>query len=348
VIGNSGCRQSTSAPCAGLVPALLLAESFHDGPLDESWRVVLLRPFRKSVWTTSRRSFDPTGARDEREGAGGHSLRTAGTSSHWWRGPARTLSLPLATPMPKKQGTLACLRFWSLTNSRRFSTLTASREMRARYVDALLSASRLDGVVPIHVVIAATADSMLTVLDHPALSRSLEKQPLQRASHERRNNYERTIEKSVWRWLALRLSLAGRLPARGCRRRARTSCLAGACAWPIMGDVRRPRAHDYQSRLFEIGRLREPLGRHADPVYEGLGWARTLSGWRNAFPRLVSTLRKMRLSKTRAARAERHDLLCLDAPKMSSSCCCVWHQARLIATSREADQDLRGSFPRMR
>jgi len=56
--------------------------------------------------------------------------------------------------------------------------------MRARYVDCLCCQLRLDGVVPIHVVIALTGGFLwLHCLDHPALSRRW-KTPLQRASHD--------------------------------------------------------------------------------------------------------------------------------------------------------------------
>src|SRR5215472_618134 len=53
-------------------------------------------------------------------------------------------------------------------------TLTMNRQIRERYIDALLAASQRNGSVPVHLILVLRADFYSHCLEHPGLSRSLE------------------------------------------------------------------------------------------------------------------------------------------------------------------------------
>lgn len=198
VIGNSGCGKS-SLVRAGLTPTLRKGR-FHNGgelgdsstPQDtemarvgnhESWRVAIIRP--------SAAPFDylaevlPNQLAPELELAkqaefiadcrsklplGGETLRDA------------LCALANATTQESSQTHILLI----VDQFEELFTLTTTPQIRERYIDALLAASRWDSSVPVHLVLILRADFYSNCLEHPELSHCLESNlyNLPRMTHE--------------------------------------------------------------------------------------------------------------------------------------------------------------------
>lgn len=149
-------------------------------------------------------------------------------------------------------------------------TLTAGRDVRDRYIDVLLAASRWDASVTVHLVLALRADFYAHCLDHVNLSRCLETN-LCNLPRMRAEKLRESIEK--------RLQLAGASAENGLI----DSLLEDAGSEPgnlallehALGQLWEKSSVSHRrltnKAYAEIGRLRGALGRHADEVYQSMG-----------------------------------------------------------------------------
>lgn len=170
VIGNSGCGKS-SLIRAGLIPALHAGRFRHGQETIDSWRVVIVRPtgapFDYLAETLPNQLAPELSLSEQTEfmadcrsklPLGGEALRNA-------------ISV-LANVSGEKSNRYRVLVV--VDQFEELFTLTPNREARERYIDALLTASRWDGCVPVHLVLVLRADFYSHCLEHPGLSRCLE------------------------------------------------------------------------------------------------------------------------------------------------------------------------------
>jgi hypothetical protein len=149
-------------------------------------------------------------------------------------------------------------------------TLVDDKTARQHYINSLLAAARLDGAVPVHLVLALRADFYANCLDHPELSVALNK-----------NLYNLPLMSSPQLLVAIenRLSLAAAHAETGLidslladlgSEPGNLALLEHALAqlWDKYGGFRCTLTSDAYS---EIGRLRGALRRHAEEVYDALG-----------------------------------------------------------------------------
>ncbi len=265
VVGNSGSGKS-SLLRAGLVPALQQGRFCPDGSPNQQWRIAVFRPsvapfdylaevlpgqLAPELGLQERAEF----IRDFRNrlSGGGESLRDAiavlaGAISHE-AGPTRILLL--------------------VDQFEEIFTLTNDRRTRDSYIDALLAAARLDGAVPVHVVLAVRADFYPECMEHAALSRCMaaNQYNVGRMSHEQ---LRESIEKRLQ--LASSHAEAGLIDSLLEDAGAEPGNLALlehalGQLWDKCGGFACTLTN---SAYAEIGRLRGALGRHADEVYAGL------------------------------------------------------------------------------
>jgi WD40 repeat protein/serine/threonine protein kinase len=262
IVGNSGCGKS-SLVRAGLIAAL---RSGH-GSLADSWRIAVFRP--------SQSPFDYLAETLPSQLAPDLSLKEQADFIADCRH-----KLPMeADALRNAISALANVAIGRSGNTHillvadqfeEIFTLTSSQEVRTRYIDALLAASRLDSAFPVHLVLTLRADFYGHCLEHPGLSRCLQSNlyNVPRMSHEQ---LRQTIEK--------RLELArgyaepglidslledvGAEPGNLALLEHALGLLWQRCGGP--GCTLTNRAYS------EIGRLRGALGRYADEVYESIG-----------------------------------------------------------------------------
>lgn len=262
VIGNSGCGKS-SLVRAGLVPALR-AGRFRYGNLPVGgWRVAIVRP--------SGAPFDylteilpsqlaPELSVGEQAGfiaecrsklpGGGEALLDA-------------ISALVNAAGKNSSGTRVLL---VVDQFEELFTLTASRDLRERYIEALLAAARWDASVPVHLVLILRADFYAHCLEHAGLSRCLQANlyNVPRMSHEQMRD---AIEK--------RLALAGAHAEPGLidsllddvgTEPGDLALLEHALGrlWEKCGGFGRTLSNSAYS---SIGRLRGALSAHANEVY---------------------------------------------------------------------------------
>ena len=259
VLGNSGSGKS-SLIRAGLIPALQRGSFRSRGVGVNSWRIVVFRPSEApfdylaealpaqiTSQLTAKESADFIQHCRETLPLGGDALRNA-----------------IAAKAPRDAHVLLVAdQFEELF------TLTHNQETRHRYIDALLSSSRLGGSLSIHLIIVLRADFYAHCLEHAELSRCLEAN-LYNVPRMNPSQLRETIEK--------RLALASAHAEPGLI----DSLLSDVGNEPgdlallehalgQLWDKRNPDGTITNSAYMEIGRLRGALGRHADEVCREIG-----------------------------------------------------------------------------
>jgi WD40 repeat protein/DNA-binding winged helix-turn-helix (wHTH) protein len=170
VIGNSGCGKS-SLIRAGLIPALRNGRFRRGDEMVDSWRVAIIRPsgapFDYLAETLPNQLAPEASLSAQAEfiadcrsklPLGGETLRNVITA----------LANVAAANNSSTHILLVVDQFEELF------TLTTNRQVRERYIDVLLAASRWDGCMPVHLVLVLRADFYSHCLEHPVLSRCLE------------------------------------------------------------------------------------------------------------------------------------------------------------------------------
>ncbi len=261
VIGNSGSGKS-SLIHAGLIPALRRGRFRYGGSWVDSWRTAVFRPsaspFDYLAETLPTQLAPDLGPRDRAEfldyckkklPEGGEALRNA----------IAALVGPTGQASAKERVLLVADQFEELF------TLVDNPATRVKYIDSLLAAAQLDGVIPVHLMLVMRADFYAQCLDHPSLSACLDTN-LYNVPLVSPPQLRETIEK--------RLALAGARAEPGLI----DSLLADVGAepgnlallehalgqiWENCGGSGRTLTSDSYS---EIGRLKGALGRHADEV----------------------------------------------------------------------------------
>ena len=170
VIGNSGCGK-TSLIHAGVIPALRAGRFRYGDAAVTSWRVAIIRPSASPFDYLAEvlpNQLAPELSLSERAEfiadcriklpLGGESLRNA----------ISVLANTAAHESKQAHILLVVDQFEELF------TLNTTRKIREQYIDALITASRWDGSVPVHLVLVLRADFYSHCLEHPCLSRCLE------------------------------------------------------------------------------------------------------------------------------------------------------------------------------
>lgn len=265
VVGNSGSGKS-SLVRAGLIPALRQGpRASEESPVD-SWRVVLFRPSASPFDYLSEvlpGSLAPDLSLAEQTAfiadcksklpAGGDALRNA----------ISALANMNGADAPNGRVLLVADQFEEIF------TLSRSYEVRARYIEALLAASRLDSAVPVHLVLVLRADFYAHCLEHEGLSRCLAKNLY---------NVARITPERLHAGIERRLALAGAKAEAGLvdtliadvgSDSGNLALLEHALSqlWKSCGGF----AGTLTNRAYEeIGRIRGALSKHADEIYGSL------------------------------------------------------------------------------
>jgi WD40 repeat protein/DNA-binding winged helix-turn-helix (wHTH) protein len=185
VIGNSGCGKS-SLVRAGLIPALRRGHFLHGdesgnsciGPekaprseSDDSWRIAIIRPsaapfnYLAEVLPNQLAPELDLGKQAEFIADGRSKLPLGGDT-------LRDAICALANAATQESDQTRILLV--ADQFEEIFALTASPQIRERYIDALLATSRWDGSVPVHLVLILRADFYSHCLEHSNLSDCLE------------------------------------------------------------------------------------------------------------------------------------------------------------------------------
>jgi WD40 repeat protein/DNA-binding winged helix-turn-helix (wHTH) protein len=265
VVGNSGSGKS-SLLRAGLIPALQQGRFCQDGLANEQWRIAVFRP--------SAAPFDYLAEVLPSQLAPELSLQEKAEFIHQFRSKLslggdglRDAIAALAGAVSYETGPTRILLL--VDQFEELFTLTADRRVRDSYIDSLLAAARLDGPVPVHMVLAVRADFYPECLEHAELSRLMaaNQYNVGRMSHEQ---LRETIEK--------RLQLASARAEAGLidslledvgSEPGNLALLEHSLGqlWEKCGGFACTLTNSAYS---EMGRLRGALGRHADEIYTGL------------------------------------------------------------------------------
>ena len=265
VIGNSGSRKSSLIQ-AGLIPALRRGRFRHDGNTVDSWRIAVFRPsgspFDYLAEVLSGQLAPELSPKDRAEfityckeklPTGGDALRT----------------VIAALPDPTGQTSANAHVLLVADQFEELFTLVPDPAIRSRYIDSLLAAARLDGAVPVHLVLALRADFYGHCLDYPKLSACLDTNlynvPLMSPPQLREAIENRLALASARAEAGLIDSLLADVGAEP----GNLALLEHALAqlWEksvVSGRTLTSDAYD------KMGRLRGALGRHADEVYHSL------------------------------------------------------------------------------
>jgi WD40 repeat protein/DNA-binding winged helix-turn-helix (wHTH) protein len=266
VIGNSGSGKS-SLVRAGLIPALRLLRFLPEDAPQTRWRVALFRP--------SNSPFDYLA-----EVLPGMLAPEIGPEELAEFTADLRVTLPLGGTA--LQTAIEELREAASEDARRchyllvvdqfeeIFTLTSDAGARARYIDALLAASRPNGSFPVHLLLVMRADFYGECLQHEELSRCLERNLY---------NLPRMTTEQLLEAIERRLALAAARTEPGLTESllADVGAEAGNLAllehalgqlWKKCGGYGGLLTnHAYE----QIGRVRGALSQHADEVYESLG-----------------------------------------------------------------------------
>ncbi len=341
VIGNSGSGKS-SLVRAGLIPALR-AGRFGHGDVEcsvapratstgvsdpESWRVAITRPsgtpFDYLAEVLPSQLAPELSLKEQAEfiadcrdtlPQGGETLRNA------------ISALANATGQESSQAHILLV----VDQFEELFTLTTNREVRERYIDALLAASRWHGAVLVHLVLVLRADFYSHCLEHRGLSRCLGNN-LYNVPRMTQNQLREAIEK--------RLALASAHAEPGLI----DSLLDDVGTEP--GDL--ALLEHALSQLWEkcggfgctltnsaysaIGRLRGALGAHADAVYAGISDSAQKQLVQKIFLELVHLGEGAPDTRRRVRKEE---LLSLGAPEEVESLLARLTSSRLISVGGE-------------
>jgi WD40 repeat protein/serine/threonine protein kinase len=265
IVGNSGCGKS-SLIRAGLIAALR-SGSFQPGFAGESWRIAIFRPsespFDYLAETLPGQLAPELGLKDQAEFIADCRRKLPLTEDAL----RNAISALANVAIDRSQGTRILL---VADQFEELFTLTSSQEVRARYIDSLLAASRLDSAFPVHLVVALRADFYAHCLEHPALSRRLQSNLY---------NVPRMGPEQLRETIAKRLELASAHAEPGLMdslledvgsEPGNLALLEHALGqlwqkWGGSGCTLTNRSYS------DIGRLRGALGRYADEVYNSIG-----------------------------------------------------------------------------
>jgi WD40 repeat protein len=264
VLGNSGSGKS-SLVLAGLIPALRRGRFEWHGCHIDQWRIVTVRPsgdpFRYLAETLANQ-LPPEMPAVERERMLEKWLVTLPTGGHSLRNALVTLASSQAETNEFRTLVL-------VDQFEELFTLTHSRDIRTMYIDALLTATTFDGVLPTHLVLTMRADFYSQCLNHENLSRNLESN-IFNVSAMNRAHLQESIEK--------RICLSGARMEQGLVNRLLDDvgsepgnlALLEHALGQLWSRRRGPQRTLDTSTYLEIGGLRGSLSRHADEVLASL------------------------------------------------------------------------------
>ncbi len=330
MVGNSGSGKS-SLVRAGLIPALRAGRFHHEGSSVDQWRIAVFRPsgapfdYLAEILPSQLTPELSLKERAEFIADCRNRLRSGGDT-------LRNAISALASAMPGKSGSTRILLV--ADQFEEIFTLTTNRQIRDRYIDALLAASRLDSVVPVHLVLVLRADFYAHCLEHAELSRCLEAN-LYNVPRMTQEQLRETIEK--------RLALASANAEAGLvdslledvgSEPGNLALLEHALdqLWEKYGGHGRTLTNRAYA---EIGRLRGALGRHADEVYASIEDEKQKRLAQKIFLELVHLGEGAQDTRRRVSR---EDLLSLGAAGKVEPLLGRLASSRLISTGGEGQQ----------
>lgn len=321
IIGNSGSGKS-SLVRAGLIPALQQADS---------WRIALFRP--------SSSPFDYVAEVLPSQLAPELSLpeQTQFIGDCRNKFPAREDALrnAVTTLASAKGAQPRCTRILLVADQfEELFTLTQNQKVRHQYIDALLTASHLDGAIPVHLVITMRADFYPHCLEHAGLSRCLEANLY---------NVRKMIPEQLRESIEKRMALASVCAEPGLidslledvgSEPGNLALLEHALGqlWEKCGGF--GSTLTYQAYA-HIGRLSGALGKHANNVYQGLANDKQKRLARRIFLEVVHLGEGAHDTRRRVLK---QDLLSFGDPEEVDHLLAFLASSRLITTGREGDQ----------
>ena len=336
VIGNSGSGKS-SLIRAGLIPALRRGRFRYGGKWADSWRIAVFRPSASPfdyLAETLPGQLVPELSAAERTEFVDHCKKKLTEGGEALRNAIAGLIGPAAQASEGTRVLLVADQFEELF------TLVDDKATRNLYINSLLAAARLEGAIPVHLVLGLRADFYAHCLDHPDLSDCLNT-----------NHYNVPLMRSP----QLREAIENRLALAGARAEAGLidSLLADVGAEP--GNL--ALLEHALSQLWDkcggsggtltnggyagIGRLRGALGRHADEVYRGIGGEAEQRLVQRIFLELVQLGEGAQDTRRRVPKEA---LLHLGAPEEVERLIADLASQRLLATSGQGPQSPAQNF----
>jgi len=219
-------------------------------------------------------------------------------------------------------------------------TLVDGKTTRKLYINSLLAAARLDGAVPVHLVLVLRADFYAHCLDHPNLSVALDTNlynvPLMSPPQLREAIENRLALAAAGAETGLIDSLLADVGAEP----GNLALLEHALAqlWEKYGGAGRTLTSDAYA---EIGRLKGALGRHADEVYRGLAGQAEQRLAQKIFLELVQLGEGAQDTRRRVPKEA---LLHLGAPEQVERLIAHLASNRLVSTSGQGPQSPAENF----
>ena len=329
LLGNSGSGKS-SLVRAGLVPALHAGRFSQHGAPVYSWRVAVFRP--------SSAPFDYLAEVLPKQLAPSLDLKQQAEFIADCRArlPLSTDSLrnaiaALANVSPDQSAQTHVLLI--ADQFEEIFTLTQNQQARDRYIDTLLAAASLDRQVPVHLLLSLRADFYAHCLDHPQLSKCLERNL---------SNVPRMPQAKLRESIEKRLQLAGA----GAEAGLIDSLLEDSGSEPgdlallehalgLLWEKRENATRTLTNRAYaEIGRLRGALGRHADNVYQSVGDESQRRLTRRIFLELIHLGEGAQDTRRRVTKSH---LYSLASPEVIEPILARLVSSRLVSTGREGE-----------